>query len=143
MQEDSVTLESTIVTIENDHQRSKMPRPDSLILNTTTIEAEAEAKAKYLYRSQSTKTFKKPRPKASKGLSNDLDQIYVISSNSSMRPDLNDFYDDFDVIHERRNKNFSKFTDAEGRADNEAIKPSTRNDNLIETTVDIEPQRMN
>jgi hypothetical protein len=80
-----------------------MPRPDSLILNTATVEGgstTAESK-KYLYRSQSTRSFKKAKP--SKLLSSDLDQIYVISSNSCTR---DDFYDSIEVISERRNKNF-------------------------------------
>lgn len=40
-------------------------------------------------------------------LSNDLDEIYVISS--SRVSEMDDFYDSIEVIHERRNKNFSKF----------------------------------
>lgn len=78
-------------------------RPDSLILNTATVEdgsTSTESK-KYLYRSQSTRSFKKGKP--SKLLSSDLDQIYVISSNSCSR---DDFYDSIEVISERRNKNF-------------------------------------
>lgn len=138
----SVNQTSTVVTIENDHQRAK-PRPDSLILKTTTIEnAKSSDTKKFLYRSQSTKSFKAPKLKASKLLSNDLDQIYVISSNSCMRADLNEFYDSIDVIHERRSKNFSKFSDAENDKVNQASKEAAMSENAIETTVDIEPQRM-
>lgn len=85
-------------------------RPDSLILNTTTIEDSTVSDAKkYLYRSQSTRSFKKPKLKPSKILSSDLDQIYVISSNTCTRSDLNDFYDSIEVITERRSKNFMEF----------------------------------
>ena len=43
---------STVVTIENDHQHTN-PRPDSLILNTKTIEDTAASfdSKKFLYRS--------------------------------------------------------------------------------------------
>ncbi|KAL7048214.1 hypothetical protein ACKWTF_003266 [Chironomus riparius] len=85
-------------------------RPDSLILNTATIEDSTVSDAKkYLYRSQSTRSFKKPKSKPSKILSSDLDQIYVISSNTCKRSDLNDFYDSIEVITERRSKNFMEF----------------------------------
>lgn len=85
-------------------------RPDSLILNSTTIEDSAMSDAKkYLYRSHSTRSFKKPKLKPSKILSSDLDQIYVISSNTCTRSDLNDFYDSIEVITERRSKNFMEF----------------------------------
>jgi hypothetical protein len=128
-QESQSINESTIVTIENDHKS----RPDSLILKTTTINdtATLNDSKKFLYRSQSTKSFKKPKIKPSKMLSNDLDQIYVISSNNCMRSDLNDFYDSIDVIDERRSKNFSKFNEAE--SDKEA--------ELVQTTADIETHR--
>lgn len=98
------TSHSIQATIE--HQQ----RPDSLILNTHTIEDSSKPSdaKKYLYRSQSTRSFKKPKP--SKLISNDLDQIYVISS-SCVRADLDDFYDSIEVIHERRSKNFSKFNE--------------------------------
>lgn len=135
-------IESTIVTIENDHnyRHQTKVRPDSLILNTTTIEDSTKSSdtKKFLYRSQSTKSFKKPKLKSSKVLSNDLDQIYVISSNSCMRPDLNEFYDSIDVIHERRSKNFSKFSDAESDKKIESTTDATNEENIIETTVDIE-----
>lgn len=127
-------IESTVVTIENDRERQQMRnRPDSLILNSTTIDSNPKPTdtKKFLYRSQSTKSFKKPKAKASKVLSNDLDQIYVISSNSCLKSDLNEFYDSIDVIHERRSKNFSKFADSETSG--------TRNESVTETTVEIEP----
>lgn len=134
-QDSSSVVESTVVTIENDRERQQMRnRPDSLILNSTTIDSNtkpADTK-KFLYRSQSTKSFKKPKTKASKVLSNDLDQIYVISSNTCLKSDLNEFYDSIDVIYERRSKNFSKFAEP-GTAG------TARNENVIETTVEIEP----
>lgn len=118
-------------------------RPDSLILNTSTIENNAKSSdgKKFLYRSQSTKSFKKPKLKPSKVLSNDLDQIYVISSNSCMRSDLNDFYDSIDVIHERRSKNFSKFNEIESDKDSESIQEAPGSENIVETTVEIETHR--
>jgi hypothetical protein len=132
--------ESTVVTIENDHQNSKS-RPDSLILNTSTIEGNATFDSKkFLCRSQSTKSFKKSKMKASKMLSNDLDQVYVISSNSCMRSDLNDFYDSIDVIHERRSKNFSKFNEVESDKDSQVV-DVVKNENLVQTTADIETHR--
>lgn len=73
--------------------------------------------------------------------SNDLDQIYVISSNNCMRSDLNDFYDSIDVIHERRSKNFSKFNEAATGNDTEAAKFTSNNENLVQTTADIESHR--
>lgn len=141
--ETHAVIESTIVTIENDQHRHMKPRPDSLILNTTTIEDNSKSPdaKKYLYRSQSTKSFKKPKPRPSKVLSNDLDQIYVISSNNCMRSDLNDFYDSIDVIHERRSKNFSKFNEIEGDKDCETMGETSKNENVVETTVDIETYR--
>lgn len=136
-------IESTIVTIEHDQQHKLKSRPDSLILKTSTVEdtATASDSKKYLYRSQSTKSFKKPKLKPSKGLSNDLDQIYVISSNSCMRSDLNDFYDSIEVIHERRSKNFSKFNESEGDKEIEMTKITTKIENVGETiVVDIEKE---
>lgn len=126
-------IESTVVTIESDPRQQTNTRPDSLILNTTTISgssAVADSK-KFLHRSQSTKSFKKPKLKPAKVLSNDLDQIYVISSNSCIRSDINDFYDSIDVIHERRSKNFSKFSEAESAQDI----TTTKQTNVLETTV--------
>lgn len=144
-QESQAVIESTIVTIENDHNHHHQikTRPDSLILNTTTIEDSTKPSdtKKFLYRSQSTKSFKKPKLKPAKLLSNDLDHIYVISSNSCMRSDLNEFYDSIDVIHERRSKNFSKFSDAESDNLNEVTTDTTNNENFVETTVDIETHR--
>lgn len=93
---------------------------------------------KFLYRSQSTKSFKKPKLKPTKILSNDLDQIYVISSNNCVRSDINDFYDSINVIHERRSKNFSKFSEAE--SDKECAK-TKETSNVVETTVEIETHR--
>lgn len=133
---------STVVTIENDHQHT-IPRPDSLILNTKTIEdttVSCDSK-KFLYRSQSTRSFKKSKLKSSKMLSNDLDQIYVISSNNCMRSDLNDFYDSIDVIHERRSKNFSKFNEVEIDKDSKEVRNESRIENQVQPTVDIETHR--
>ncbi|CAO1358104.1 unnamed protein product [Diamesa serratosioi] len=94
--------ELTHVTIESNN------RPDSLILSIADSEKiDLKSQQKYLYRSQSTRSFKKPKPKPMKLLSNDLDEIYVISS--SRVSEMDDFYDSIEVIHERRNKNFSKF----------------------------------
>jgi len=108
------STQATIETNNNDNhlRHQTKPRPDSLILNTNTIEdplKAADAK-KYLYRSQSTRSFKKAANKNKKLLSTDLDQIYVISSN---RTDFEECYDSIDVIHERRSKNFSKFNELE------------------------------
>lgn len=117
MIEDKDSKESFYTATETqaviEQNSSLKSRPDSLILNTTTIEdssSSVDAK-KYLYRSQSTRSFKKPKLKPSKILSSDLDQIYVISSNTCTRSDLNDFYDSIEVITERRSKNFMEFTD--------------------------------
>ena len=143
-QESQAIIESTVVTIESDYRYQIRTRPDSLILNSSTIEDGAKSceMKKFLYRSQSTKSFKKPKMKPSKVLSNDLDQIYVISSNSCMRSDLNDFYDSIDVIHERRSKNFSKFSEIENDKDFESTQDATRNESIVETTtVDIESHR--
>lgn len=115
-------------------------RPDSLILNTTTIEDSASSLStdakKFLYRSQSTRSFKKPKPKPSKVLSTDLDQIYVISSNACARSDLNDFYDSIEVITERRSKNFMEFSKPDGGGDEDAScsafkKHSTSNETVV------------
>ena len=101
-QEVSALHELTHVTIESNN------RPDSLILSIVDSEnIDLKSQQKYLYRSQSTRSFKKPKPKPMKLLSNDLDEIYVISS--SRVSEMDDFYDSIEVIHERRNKNFSKF----------------------------------
>lgn len=78
-------------------------------------------------------------------MSNDLDQIYVISSsNNCMQSDLEDYYDSIDVIHERRSKNFSSFNDSETDKDKESattVNRTARNENIVETIVDIEPRR--
>lgn len=142
-QDTRTVIESTIVTIESDPRHQINARPDSLILKTTTIEGNAKSSEmkKFLYRSQSTKSFSKPKFKHPKVLSNDLDQIYVISSNSCMRSDLNDFYDSIDVIHERRSKNFSKFNEIESDKYSESIEDAIKRENTIETTVDIETHR--
>lgn len=99
-QEVSALHKLTHVTIESNN------RPDSLILNIAE-NIDLKIQQKYLYRSQSTRSFRKPKPKPMKLLSNDLDEIYVISS--SRVSEMDDFYDSIEVIHERRNKNFSKF----------------------------------
>lgn len=140
--ESQALIESTVVTIENDQQHKNKSRPDSLILNTATIAETADTK-KYLYRSQSTKSFKKPKLKPTKGLSNDLDQIYVISSNSCMRSDLNDFYDSIEVIHERRSKNFSKFNESEGDKETDTTKNETNVGETIFVDIEKQPQLMN
>lgn len=141
--ESQALIESTVVTIEHDRQHKTKSRPDTLILNTSTVEETASSAdtKKYLFRSQSTKSFKKPKMKPLKGLSNDLDQIYVISSNSCMRSDLNDFYDSIEVIHERRSKNFSKFNESEGDRAAEVTRSTSKNGSVGETIiVDIERQ---
>lgn len=100
---------STQVIIEPQHKPdSPISRPDSLILNTTSIDNKVtngtdNKHPKYLYRSYSTRSFKKSKPKPNKLLSNDLDRIFVISSHDD------DYYDSIEVISERRSKNFSKF----------------------------------
>ncbi|XP_049542753.1 uncharacterized protein LOC125955658 [Anopheles darlingi] len=107
-------------------------RPDSLVLatgdtttTTTTTTADhtpAQPQNRFLYRSNSTKSFRKPKPKiAAKKRSNEYDQIYVIGAGTSVTgnnrfPNFyhhrdDDHYDSIEVIHERRNKNFSKFSD--------------------------------
>jgi hypothetical protein len=132
---------TTISNIDSNSQQVKQQRPDTLILNSSMIEASNDSK-KYLHRSQSTKVYnrKQSRTKSSRMMSNDLDQIYVISSNSCMQSDLEDYYDSIDVIHERRSKNFSKFNDLESDKESETIK-KTQNENIVETIVDIEPRR--
>ncbi|XP_053664261.1 uncharacterized protein LOC128713427 [Anopheles marshallii] len=123
-------------------------RPDTLVL--TSKEADATGKHRDrqqpnrqlpLYRSNSSKSFRKPKPKvASKKLSNEYDQIYVISASGSggvattgasngnatgnnrypnfqTRPAEDDHYDSIEVIHERRSKNFSKFSTSSGAQD--------------------------
>lgn len=101
---------STQVIIEPQHKPDSpiSSRPDSLILNTTSIDNKVtngtdNKHPKYLYRSYSTRSFKKSKPKPNKLLSNDLDRIFVISSHDD------DYYDSIEVISERRSKNFSKF----------------------------------
>lgn len=128
-------IESTIK--ENPIQ---LPRPDSLILNTATIEEATSSTSvdtkKFLYRSQSTRSFKKPKLKPSKLLSSDLDQIYVISSNSCK---LDDFYDSIEVISERRNKNFMVEKKSEKEVacdDNNGNSNGNNNDEIV--VVDIE-----
>ncbi|XP_062708515.1 uncharacterized protein LOC109426278 [Aedes albopictus] len=123
-------------------QSAQPARPDSLVLvgrTATTADDPPNEKAnRFLYRSNSTKSFRKPKPKIkSKKLSNEFDQIYVISSSSggglehgstgvemapvgsastgsARYPNFHharddDYYDSIEVIHERRSKNFSKF----------------------------------
>jgi hypothetical protein len=132
------TATETQVVIESNHHHNnntspsaQKSRPDSLILKTTTIEDSSAAvvdSKKFLYRSQSTRSFKKPKPKASKLLSSDLDQIYVISS--STRSDLNDFYDSIEVITERRSKNFMEFSNngSENRSNSNDIHNNSSNE---------------
>ncbi|XP_035788368.1 uncharacterized protein LOC118464809 isoform X2 [Anopheles albimanus] len=100
-------------------------RPDSLVLaagDNTTDHPPAQPQNRFLYRSNSTKSFRKPKPKiAAKKRSNEYDQIYVIGAGTSVTgnnrfPNFyhhrdDDHYDSIEVIHERRNKNFSKFSD--------------------------------
>lgn len=137
----SITTLSNIESSNSQQQLKKQQRPDTLILNSTTIRAPNDSK-KYLHRSQSTKVYNKrqSRPKSSRVMSNDLDQIYVISSNTCMQSDLEEYYDSIDVIHERRSKNFSKFNDLESDKESETTK-KTQNENIVETIVDIEPRR--
>jgi hypothetical protein len=134
---------TTVSNNESNSQQIKQhqQRPDTLILNTSNIKASNDSK-KYLHRSQSTKVYdrRQSRPKSSRMMSNDLDQIYVISSNTCMQSDLEDYYDSIDVIHERRSKNFSKFNDLESDKESETTK-KTQNENIVETIVDIEPRR--
>uniref|UniRef100_A0A182T0Q2 Uncharacterized protein n=1 Tax=Anopheles maculatus TaxID=74869 RepID=A0A182T0Q2_9DIPT len=113
-----------------------------------------------LYRSNSSKSFRKPKPKvASKKLSNEYDQIYVISAGGvagpangnatgnnrypnfqhQTRPAEDDHYDSIEVIHERRSKNFSKFSsgsgaqdESGGRADGTAAPPYLATSGSIE-----------
>ncbi|XP_052859732.1 uncharacterized protein LOC128266982 [Anopheles cruzii] len=121
-------------------------RPDTLVLPPVSSPQEApvdppapaqqqqQPQNRFLYRSNSTKSFRKPKPKvASKKLSNEYDQIYVISAKTTgtfgaggtgsahrypnfhhgiSRDNDDDHYDSIEVIHERRSKNFSKFTTA-------------------------------
>uniref|UniRef100_A0A182WAJ5 Uncharacterized protein n=1 Tax=Anopheles minimus TaxID=112268 RepID=A0A182WAJ5_9DIPT len=121
-------------------------RPDTLVLASKGTEAPGEHRDRQqpnrqlpLYRSNSSKSFRKPKPKvASKKLSNEYDQIYVISTSGSggvastangnatgnnrypnfqTRPVEDDHYDSIEVIHERRSKNFSKFSSSSGAQD--------------------------
>ncbi|XP_058466321.1 uncharacterized protein LOC131439393 [Malaya genurostris] len=106
-------------------------RPDSLILNgriTNGGQSPNEKTNRFLYRSNSTKSFRKPKAKIrSKKLSNEFDQIFVISGSSTGNEGKEDvqeginrypnlhrarddqYYDSIEVIHERRSKNFDKF----------------------------------
>ncbi|XP_058827366.1 uncharacterized protein LOC131687304 isoform X2 [Topomyia yanbarensis] len=121
----------------SDDVKSDIPaRPDSLILNGRMVNGgmlPGEKANRFLYRSNSTKSFRKPKAKIkSKKLSNEFDQIFVISSsitgnesgemsmaNDGSRgrdryPNFNrarddEYYDSIEVIHERRSKNFNKF----------------------------------
>uniref|UniRef100_A0A182MFJ1 Uncharacterized protein n=1 Tax=Anopheles culicifacies TaxID=139723 RepID=A0A182MFJ1_9DIPT len=123
-------------------------RPDTLVLASKGTEAPGEHRDQQqpnrqmpLYRSNSSKSFRKPKPKVtSKKLSNEYDQIYVISASGSggvastgaangnatgnnrypnfqTRPTEDDHYDSIEVIHERRSKNFSKFSSSSGAQD--------------------------
>uniref|UniRef100_A0A182Q3Y6 Uncharacterized protein n=1 Tax=Anopheles farauti TaxID=69004 RepID=A0A182Q3Y6_9DIPT len=119
-------------------------RPDSLVLGAKehdppTVDGREDRNGQHpnrplpLYRSNSSKSFRKPKAKVtSKKLSNEYDQIYVISSaggsgvsgittGSNRYPNFqpqaarphptdDDHYDSIEVIHERRSKNFSKFS---------------------------------
>lgn len=117
--------------INSSHSNDKSNRPDSLVLGRTGDGqlSTAEKASRFLYRSNSTKSFRKPKPKIKcKKLSNEFDQIYVISSSneygtsaetgSNRYPNFHhardDEYDSIEVIYERRSKNFSKFNDACG-----------------------------
>lgn len=139
-EEDAIESSSS----EMNNQQVKQQRPDSLILNLNNVQQcfSTNESKKYLQRSQSTKVYNKKssRPKSSRVMSNDLDQIYVISSNTCMQSDLEDYYDSIDVIHERRSKNFSKFNDLESDKESETMM-KTQNENIVETIVDIEPHR--
>ncbi|KAG5679021.1 hypothetical protein PVAND_008624 [Polypedilum vanderplanki] len=126
----------TKVDIEQSNNKN---RPDSLILNTKSIEDQttttiADGK-KFLYRSQSNRSLKKPKAKPSKILSSDLDQIYVISSNTCERSELNDFYDSIEVISERRSrsKNFMEFNKCNDESENSCRNnPSKSNEIVVE-----------
>jgi hypothetical protein len=132
---DSPVKETTVV-IEQESSSSAKTRPDTLILSTTTINDQPSTSMpdakKFLYRSQSTRSFKKPKAKPSKILSSDLDQIYVISSNTCERSDLNDFYDSIEVITERRSKNFMEFNKFNDASDKMCRKLSTSNEIVVE-----------
>lgn len=115
----------TAVVIAHDDRAENILRPDNLDLNTATGSLvvttptksatktptkNTNEKQKFLYRSNSTKSFKKPKVKTKTKLSNEFDQIYVISSTDNCNKIKDDdLYDSIDVIHERRIKNFSKF----------------------------------
>ncbi|XP_050073955.1 uncharacterized protein LOC126561696 [Anopheles maculipalpis] len=126
-------------------------RPDTLVLASKEADGSGEQQTAArqqtnrqlpLYRSNSSKSFRKPKPKvASKKLSNEYDQIYVISAGGASgaangnatgnnrypnfqhqtRPAEDDHYDSIEVIHERRSKNFSKFTSGSGAQDEAAV----------------------
>ncbi|XP_001688637.2 uncharacterized protein LOC5667091 [Anopheles gambiae] len=132
-------------------------RPDSLVLASKERAASGEQgnqqhqqpnrQQQPLYRSNSSKSFRKPKPKcASKKLSNEYDQIYVISAGAGApngnatgnnrypnfqhqtRPTDDDHYDSIEVIHERRSKNFSKFSTA-GTSPHETLADGGGQDN--------------
>lgn len=136
---------STQVTIETqrpppDLESPTSTRPDSLILNTSTIDNNLlddvpdGKQQKYLYRSLSTRSFKKPKPKPNKLLSNDLDRIFVISSH-----DNEEYYDSIEVISERRSKNFSKFYETEvGKANS-----VDENDNNSDVKIEMDLNKYN
>jgi hypothetical protein len=133
---------------------NKKLRPDSLILRTNlnsvttdpqpqSILHELDTKRKYLCRSQSTKHFDKSKKSKLKQLSNEIDQIYTLSSYSDSRDDDN--YDSIEVIHERRVKNFSKFncntTSLIPNVSNEIPNVVPNNNSML--TIDIEnPNRL-
>ncbi|XP_055529282.1 uncharacterized protein LOC129721129 [Wyeomyia smithii] len=124
-----------MVPIDNSSGINSSPpvaRPDSLVLSGRMMMANSdtgEKTSRFLHRSNSTKSCRKPKPKIkSKKLSNEFDQIYVISSTSNEAqwvvvqgdtgcnryPNFyhtrdDEYYDSIEVIHERRSKNFSKF----------------------------------
>ncbi|XP_055628690.1 uncharacterized protein LOC129770087 isoform X2 [Toxorhynchites rutilus septentrionalis] len=114
------------------HANDKSNRPDTLVLGRIGDgPLGAEKTNRFLYRSNSTKSFRKPKPKIKcKKLSNEFDQIYVISSSSGNEYEAStaagsnrypnfhhardDEYDSIEVIYERRSKNFSKFNNTGG-----------------------------
>ncbi|XP_053686550.1 uncharacterized protein LOC128736094 [Sabethes cyaneus] len=124
--------QSVPVSTSNINSSPPVARPDSLILSGARMIANSESSEKtsrFLHRSNSTKSFRKPKPKIkSKKLSNEFDQIYVISSSSGETQGVavhggagsnrypnfyhtrdDECYDSIEVIHERRSKNFNKF----------------------------------
>ncbi|KAL9699361.1 hypothetical protein quinque_002802 [Culex quinquefasciatus] len=142
-------------------------RPDSLVLDGDGQSAANEKTNRFLYRSNSTKSFRKPKPKIkSKKLSNEFDQIYVISSGEhgggqsgggtgSRYPNFyhakdDECYDSIEVIHERRSKNFSKFNSVCGGGD-EPLEAELRSEpevvglgsNKFSVVADISPAMAN